>query len=79
MNIKNGIALAVWLVMVAGLVNAKEIKYKVADIPKDLKENARSVVRNEEIVLNVKSVSNATRGRGCDEDMESAPVHPVRL
>ena len=60
MNIKNGIALAVWLVMVAGLVNAKEIKYKVADIPKDLRENARSVVRNEEIILNVKSVSNAT-------------------
>lgn len=41
-------------------VYAKDIKYKVADIPKELKENARSVVRNEEIILEVKSLSNAT-------------------
>lgn len=39
---------------------AKETKYRVADIPKELKENARSIVRNEEIILAVKSRNNAT-------------------
>ena len=37
----------------------KEIKYKVADIPKELKENARSVVRLEKIEFEVKSTSSA--------------------
>jgi len=60
MNIKRVVRIAVILVMVACSVNAKDIEYKVADIPKELKENARSVVRNEEIVLEVKSISNAT-------------------
>ncbi|MDP2338897.1 MAG: DUF3857 domain-containing protein [Bacteroidota bacterium] len=40
-------------------VLAKDIKYKVSDMPKELKENARSVIRNEEIVLEVKSLSKA--------------------
>jgi len=60
MNIKKVNALVALLVVLAGSVNAKDIKYKVSDIPKELKENARSVVRNEEIVLEVKSLSNAT-------------------
>jgi len=40
---------------------AKEIKYKVADIPKELKENARSVIRNEEIVFELSSISSAVQ------------------
>lgn len=60
MNIKRVGILTVILVLVVYLANAKDIKYKVTDIPKELKENARSVVRSEEIVLEVKSLSNAT-------------------
>ena len=45
--------------ILAGSVHANDIKYKVSDIPKELKENARSVVRNEEIVLEVKSLNKA--------------------
>jgi hypothetical protein len=48
------------LLIVSGPVFAKEIKYKVADIPKELRENAESVVRNEEIVFEVKSLNRAT-------------------
>jgi hypothetical protein len=39
---------------------AKEIKYKVADIPKELKENAKSVVRINQMEFVVKSLNNAT-------------------
>jgi hypothetical protein len=51
-----------WILLLITSISAKagEIKYRVADIPRILKENARSVVRNEEIVLNVKSISKAT-------------------
>lgn len=48
------------LLITSSVISAKEIKYSVADIPKSLKENARSVVRNEEILLNVKSISKAS-------------------
>ena len=48
------------LLLHVGSVCAKDIKYKVSDIPKELKENARSVVRNEEVVLEVKSPGNAS-------------------
>ncbi len=51
--------IAVFLI-ISSSVSAKEIKYNVADIPKTLRENARSVVRNQEIVLNIKSISKAT-------------------
>jgi hypothetical protein len=37
------------------LLSGKEIKYKVADIPKELKENARSVLRKEVIEFEIKS------------------------
>jgi hypothetical protein len=40
-------------------LKAGDIKYSVADIPKELKENARSVIRNNEMVFEIKSVSNA--------------------
>lgn len=48
------------LLIISSVLSAKEIKYKVADISKPLKENARSVVRNEEILLNVKSIDKAS-------------------
>jgi hypothetical protein len=38
-------------------MNAGEILYKVSDIPKELKENARSVVRNFEQIFEVNSTS----------------------
>jgi len=60
MNLKLINIFAGLLLIFVGSIYAKEIKYKVADIPKDLKENARSVVRSEEIILEVKSLSNAT-------------------
>ena len=60
MNLKSGNLAFAILLVIAGSVHAREIKYKVSDIPKELKENARSVVRNEEIVLEVKSLSNAS-------------------
>jgi hypothetical protein len=44
---------------------AKEIKYKVADIPKELKENARSVIRNQETVFEVISISSALEKVTC--------------
>lgn len=40
-------------------LKAKEIKYKVSDIPKELRENAHSVVRNQEMVFEIASISNA--------------------
>jgi len=52
--------LIAFILIFSGTVAAKDIKYKVADIPKELKENARSVVRNQETVLEVKSISRAT-------------------
>jgi len=39
---------------------ASDIKYPVATIPKELKENARSVVRNHETVFELKSISNGS-------------------
>lgn len=39
---------------------AKDILYKISDLPKDLKENARSVVRNEEMVFEINSENSAT-------------------
>lgn len=60
MNFKVVNLLIVILLVNIGSVHAKDIKYKVSDIPKELKENARSIVRNEEIILEVKSISNAT-------------------
>ena len=48
------------ILLCSGVVNARDIKYKFSDIPKELKENARSVVRNEEITLEVKSLTRAT-------------------
>src|SRR5665647_1120703 len=47
------------LLIFSGPVFAKDIKYKVAEIPKELRENAQSVVRNEEIVFEVKSLNRA--------------------
>ena len=47
------------LLLTCNEVSAKEFKYKYSDIPKDLKENARSVVRNEELSLEVKSLSKS--------------------
>ena len=38
----------------------KEIKYKVADIPKELRENAQSVVRNDVMELEINSINSAT-------------------
>jgi len=38
--------------------SAGETKYRVADIPKALLKNAKAVVRNEEITMEVKSDSN---------------------
>ncbi|HET6559531.1 MAG TPA: DUF3857 domain-containing protein [Prolixibacteraceae bacterium] len=55
---KYSLLVLVFLILSA-LVYGKEFKYKVADIPKELKENARSIVRNEEIVLEVKSQGSA--------------------
>ena len=59
MNTKVAIILIAFFFILTGSAFTKETKYRVADIPKELKENARSVVRNEEIVLEVKSLSNA--------------------
>lgn len=59
MNIKTLILLFAILLLHVGSVYAKEIKYKVADIPRELRENARSVVRSEETVLEVKSFNKA--------------------
>jgi len=59
-NIKSIRVLTGIILIFSGTVNAGDIKYKVSDIPKELKENARSVVRNEEIILEVKSLSRAT-------------------
>ena len=60
MNIKTLILLLAIHLMIVGSVFSKDIKYKVADIPKELRENACSVVRSEETVLEVKSLSKAT-------------------
>jgi len=60
MTIKE-INICILIILMFGISsNAKETKYKVADIPKEILENARSVVRNEEVVLEVKSINNAT-------------------
>jgi len=48
------------LLIFSGSVFAKDIKYKVSEIPKELRENAQSVVRNEDIVFEVKSLNRAT-------------------
>lgn len=42
------------------LLSAKEVKYPVADIAKELKENARSVIRTDEKTFEIKSTSYAT-------------------
>ena len=59
-NIKWIKALTGIILLCSGVINARDIKYKFSDIPKELKENARSVVRNEEITLEIKSLSRAT-------------------
>ncbi|MFA4864974.1 MAG: DUF3857 and transglutaminase domain-containing protein, partial [Bacteroidales bacterium] len=41
-------------------LNAGELLYKVADIPKELKEKARAVIRNEEKIFEVTSISKGT-------------------
>lgn len=51
--------LLVLTIFISAQLNAKEIKYKVSDIPKELIENTRSVVRNEEIVFEVTSIKSA--------------------
>lgn len=50
------ITLGVFLVL-ALWTNAGEILYKVSDIPKELRENARSVIRNYDQVFEVTSIS----------------------
>jgi hypothetical protein len=57
MFIKEVNILVVFILMFCGTVQAKDIKYKFSDMPVALKENAQSVVRNEEIVVQVKSLS----------------------
>lgn len=57
MYLKKIKVLVLILLILAGSVRAKDIKYRVSDIPKELKENSRSVVRNEEIVVEVTSIS----------------------
>ena len=49
-----------FLLLAGSKSNAKEIKYKFSDIPKDLKENARSIIRNNEMLFEVKSLNKAT-------------------
>lgn len=39
---------------------AGEVLYSVSDIPASLKQNARSVIRNKELIFTVKSVKSAT-------------------
>ena len=53
--------LIIFCIIIPVRLMAKEIKYKVADIPKELKENARSVIRNEEIVFELSSISSAVQ------------------
>ena len=48
-----------FVVLSSGL-NAGEILYKVSDIPKELKDNARSVLRNDERIFEVTSVDKGT-------------------
>jgi hypothetical protein len=53
------IAIIVLLISSFVTIQAKEIKYKISEIPKELRENARSVVRNEEIVFEIGSINSA--------------------
>ncbi len=57
--------LTVTLLILPTVLFSKEIKYKFADIPNELKENARSVIRNQEVVLEVRSTSTATINFTC--------------
>jgi hypothetical protein len=57
---RNKIIFAILALTLPLVCFGKEIKYKVVDIPKELKENARSVVRNEEMVFEIKSTNSAT-------------------
>lgn len=41
-------------------INAGEILYRISDIPKELKDNARSVVRNDERIFEVTSIDRGT-------------------
>ncbi|HEY4789556.1 MAG TPA: DUF3857 domain-containing protein [Bacteroidales bacterium] len=59
MKNSNKLTLLFLAVLLTGQINAKEIKYKVSDIPKELRENARSIVRNEEIVFEISSIKSA--------------------
>ena len=47
------------LILLSAEIYSKELKYKVSDIPAVLKENAKVVVRNEEIELSVESLNKA--------------------
>jgi len=42
------------------LANASDIKYKIADIPKELLKNAKVVIRTDEETFEIKSVSKST-------------------
>ena len=53
--------IVVIFVMLPKPIVAKELKYRIADIPKELKENARSVVRNEEIEFEITSNSSGVQ------------------
>jgi hypothetical protein len=57
--IQSLITTAVLSVLVLAPLKAKEVKYRVSDIPKELKENARSVIRQDQEEFEVKSTNNA--------------------
>ena len=44
---------------------AADPKYRIAEIPKVLLANAKAVVRNEEVVFDLKSVNNAVKTVSC--------------
>ena len=52
----NGFIAACFLLFLSSWSKAGEILYKVSDIPKELKENARAVIRNDEEVFEVSSI-----------------------
>jgi hypothetical protein len=58
----NKLCLEFFLVVVflfPSIIFAKDVKYKVAEIPAELKENAKAVVRNNKVVFEIKSINSA--------------------
>ena len=49
------------LILFQSGLNASEIRYKVSDIPGELKKNAKAVVRKNDIIIEVRNLSEATQ------------------